>query len=99
MFNYCLKLYVLINLFLICHSDCSRSLSRKVRNILENDFFNKLENIENLPENCPLHPKYDIYLQQEKHKFSESNGNMRCQYCSKVISFHFFLFFFFFFLL
>jgi hypothetical protein len=68
-------------------SDCSRSHSRIIRQLLQKDFFYQLKDPSKLPEDCPLNPINDLYLEQEKHKFQTNNGNIRCQYCSKVLLF------------
>jgi hypothetical protein len=68
-------------------SDCSRSHSRIIRQLLQKEFFYQLKDPSKLPEDCPLNPINDLYLEQEKHKFQTNNGNIRCQYCSKVLLF------------
>jgi len=46
---------------------CSRDMSRKVRNFLDSNFYNKIDNYV-YPESCPLNPVKDVYRNQEKLK-------------------------------
>jgi hypothetical protein len=63
---------------------CSRPLSRKVRNFVEAEIFSKLTIKPNeLPNNCQLNPKYDLYLDQERHKVEYSRSEWTCSYCRK----------------
>jgi hypothetical protein len=49
---------------------CSRSVSRKVRDYLQVNFFDNLSRnkIDSFPIECPLNPHNDLFLQQEEKK-------------------------------
>ena len=50
--------------------DCSRDMSRMVRRMLKADIFRDLPiQPDQLPSNCILNPLYDVYSNQESHKY------------------------------
>lgn len=65
-------------------NSCSRSVSRKVRNYLNNNVYSQLPFAsDKLPFECPLHPHYDLYNDQELHKKELIKGDWKCGYCNK----------------
>eukprot|EP01038_Epipyxis_sp_PR26KG_P010694 gene10694-14361_t len=73
-------------------NSCSRSISRKVRRIIQKDVFEKFSiKPEQLSANCPLNPKFDLYLDQEQHKEEVSYSEWQCKYCNKKFVDEFYL--------
>lgn len=74
----------LINYHYIFSHDCSRMISRKIRNYINNDLYSNLKiNKEMLLDQCPLHSSLDIYQEQESHIHMNDNGYYQCSYCNK----------------
>ena len=64
---------------------CSRDLSRNVRDFLHREVFPKIGiDPTLLPKACQLNPLLDPYREQEKNKVEVQKGEWRCLYCSKV---------------
>mmetsp|Transcript_5457 Transcript_5457/g.5620 ORF Transcript_5457/g.5620 Transcript_5457/m.5620 type:complete len:261 (+) Transcript_5457:100-882(+) len=65
-------------------SNCPRETSRKVKQILNQEIYSKL-NIDaaELPKNCNINPILDIHHYQEQNKSSNARGEWICKYCGK----------------
>ena len=66
-------------------ASCSREVSRKVRTYISTRIYPKLDQIKpnDLPLSCPIHPRNDIYKDQESNKTMVTRGEWKCQYCKK----------------
>lgn len=72
--------------------DCSRELSRKVRNYLKKELYPFISiNPIDLPQHCQLNPTNDLFFQHENHKRFLSQGEWKCEYCSKIFKNEFYL--------
>lgn len=58
--------------------ECSKSVSRKVRKFLNDDLYRRLSiDASDLPNNCGLNPKYDMYQAHEHSKIEELPGEWK----------------------
>jgi hypothetical protein len=88
-----IKLFFLLNILPISiysfdeyslENSCSRSVSRKVRDYLNNKVYSQLPfSADKLPFECSLHPHYDLYNDQELHKKELIKSDWKCGYCNK----------------
>lgn len=72
--------FVVISLFIVyfiiressaaVNVTCSREISRKVTKFLNSDFAKRLSinDLKDLPMSCPLHPKRNVFGEQERNK-------------------------------
>ena len=74
--------------------DCSRSDSRLVRRYLEAEIWPRLKATDvagSLPSECPLNPRLDMYLAQEKKKVKKSKNEYKCGICGKIFRTEYYL--------
>mmetsp|Transcript_45375 Transcript_45375/g.116120 ORF Transcript_45375/g.116120 Transcript_45375/m.116120 type:complete len:270 (+) Transcript_45375:171-980(+) len=76
---------VLILLWAAVAAGCDRRESRLARQVLHEHVTPHLTAAGmELPIACRLHPKHDMYRDQEEHKKQLRVGNWRCDYCGKL---------------
>lgn len=58
--------------------ECSKAVSRTVRTFLNNDVYRRLGiDASDLPDNCDLNPRHDMYGVHEHSKMEESPGEWK----------------------
>eukprot|EP00299_Pterocystis_sp_00344_P017293 c8669_g1_i2.p1 GENE.c8669_g1_i2~~c8669_g1_i2.p1 ORF type:complete len:262 (+),score=66.04 c8669_g1_i2:48-833(+) len=62
---------------------CNREKSRTVRNIVRQLVLNEVDSEFDLPDDCPLDPEQDMYLEHEEHKHTVLTNDWKCGYCGK----------------
>jgi hypothetical protein len=71
---------------------CSREDSRVLNKYFSNHIYTELKvDPEELPQNCPFHPAYNIFRSQEAKKTKVSRSEWKCGFCGKRFKSEFYL--------